>query len=274
MMPALLSTGKPDLAPDSTGRGLDFQHRERIMTYRTLALAAPLLMAFATPVNAAEYIITYEGTISSGYDQTGVFGAIGDLTGQAFKIVYTLTARLPTAYSKTGANYFRSYGGTGYGNDSPLSALISVGGTSFQIDGQYYGHTQILDNFNGFDGLIHESRHFYESGNDVAYNFVYSTLYSTINDFISSVDYSSSLEYTAQSDDTAEGYFSLYESDDNVITRYANGYLVPTRVTIAPAMISGAVPEPATWALLITGFAAVGGALRLSRRKRRELRAP
>lgn len=41
-------------------------------------------------------------------------------------------------------------------------------------------------------------------------------------------------------------------------------------VNIGPAVAPGAVPEPATWAMLILGFGAVGGALR--RRKRPALK--
>lgn len=40
-------------------------------------------------------------------------------------------------------------------------------------------------------------------------------------------------------------------------------------LSIPPADMMGAVPEPATWAMMITGFGMVGGALRRARRTRR-----
>ncbi|MXP44583.1 PEPxxWA-CTERM sorting domain-containing protein [Allopontixanthobacter sediminis] len=41
------------------------------------------------------------------------------------------------------------------------------------------------------------------------------------------------------------------------------------RSTLIISEVSGAVPEPATWLMLILGFAAVGGSMRMKRRKTR-----
>jgi hypothetical protein len=52
-----------------------------------------------------------------------------------------------------------------------------------------------------------------------------------------------------------------------------SGILPAAFLTVAPAEITGAIPEPSTWAMLIVGFGAVGVGMRASRRRQTALAA-
>ncbi|GAA0484879.1 hypothetical protein GCM10009096_29430 [Parasphingorhabdus litoris] len=58
------------------------------------------------------------------------------------------------------------------------------------------------------------------------------------------------------------------ENPTKVLARFANGNAAI--IASEAGQISGAVPEPATWAFMIFGFGAIGGALRSNRRRQRK----
>ena len=52
-------------------------------------------------------------------------------------------------------------------------------------------------------------------------------------------------------------------------TNYVNGYLntsLTNRVSFTPPTTGGAVPEPASWAMMVAGFGLIGGAMRTRKR--------
>ena len=74
----------------------------------------------AAPVSAAVVQVQYTGTVSSGYDQTGIFGTAGSyLGGLAYTANYTFETTNGYTYSSWNQNYV--YGGSGYGNLSPAA---------------------------------------------------------------------------------------------------------------------------------------------------------
>lgn len=247
------------------------------MTSRSLALAASMLLAVATPAGAAKYIITYEGTIVSGHDDTGVFGSTGNLAGRAFSVVFTLIAPLPGAYTENTDGYALIAGGEGqsFGVPSPVSAILQIGAVSYAINGNRIGFAR-QQNQPDYDRLSHNSHELTIDDSNDFYKqaYIYADIFSVYNNIVLTTDYTNSLNYDVMQNDFSDGQFRIDEISHGSKTAFARGDLRPSRVTIAPALVALPVPEPTTWALLITGFAAVGGALRLSRRKRRELRAP
>ena len=58
-----------------------------------------------------------------------------------------------------------------------------------------------------------------------------------------------------------------YNSVNHVVTTSIAGAAINNPVPSTPPANPGAVPEPATWAMIITGFATVGGALRKRRHR-------
>ena len=60
----------------------------------------------------------------------------------------------------------------------------------------------------------------------------------------------------------------LFRMSFNQTTGGSNGF---ARFTLGAAPLAGAVPEPATWAMMIGGFGLAGGALRSARRRKGKL---
>jgi len=239
------------------------------MSIRTIAAALLLGGAvLAQPASAASYLITYTGTVSSGYDQTDVFGLGGtDLTGQAFKAVYTLTDPTPGAYVYNDGFAGYTYGGTDYGAGipSPLSAKITINGITKAISGDQEGFAYQVDGLltsSGYDQVYHFAYDYLYGGSRQTQDYLYNSVYSYVNNIVDTSNYTTPLDYSAQAGDSNNyGYFQFY--DYNYVTgiydQYASGSLTNERVTIN--LVSG-VPEPATWAMMLTGFGLVGGAMR------------
>lgn len=231
------------------------------MTLRSILLASALLAA--TPAQAATYIITYQGTVSGGSD-SGIFGGSGNsLVGLDFTAVYMLTDPLPGALSVSdGSTYATTYGGSGYSAPSPVSATLTINGITQAVSGDYLGQAFQFNNRDGsLDEVYHHSLDRTVINGYNRDNYIQNQIYSNSNDFLSSIDYTSPLSYTVQAGDNWYGSFQFYAPDGS----YTIGSLKSTSVTIAA--LAGGVPEPATWALMILGFGAVGGVLRQQRRK-------
>ncbi len=234
------------------------------MKPRSIRLAGALLAA--TPAHAATYIITYEGTVANSHDNAGIFGGSGSsLDGLDFTAVYTLTDPLPGALSSgDGSTYAGTHGGSHYSAPSPVSATLTINDITQAFSGDYLGVAAQQNDYGGsLDQVSHSSRdHMVINGTDI-YNGLDNQIFSYSNDFISSIDYTSPLSYTAQAGDWGDGSFQIYSPGGG----YTFGELHPTSVTIAP--LASAVPEPATWALTILGFGLMGGVMRRQRRKMR-----
>ncbi len=91
--------------------------------------AAALLssgQAFATPLT-----FTYEGTVSYGVDNDGLFGAAGtDLAGKTFKLIETFDlSKAAGSYSYFGYNV--SYGGAKNGSADFATSKIKIGSSAF-----------------------------------------------------------------------------------------------------------------------------------------------
>jgi len=82
---------------------------------------------------------------------------------------------------------------------------------------------------------------------------------SYVHEIVSTTDFTAPLSYTFQAGDQNNSSFYLREGTDSTFSRYAYGNLSARSVTIVEA---GAVPEPATWTMLIVGFGLVGGVMR------------
>jgi hypothetical protein len=238
-----------------------------------VALATAMTMALAQPAAAATATVTYYGQFTSGTDDGGVFGAVGaDLTGKAFTAVYTLNDSVPTAsvdHSQPEYDIF-SNSGPASGAASPLTAVLTVGTTSVSL-------SHLL---NGGDGQEH--RYVYSDGS-------FSNLFVSVADetltgdddtggqvqlyvdhngpaFYASQDFDSPVDYTVQPGDTGAGSIDFFQYHDGDFV-YSDFLLASvSRVVVAVAdPTGGAVPEPASWALMIAGFGLAGAALRRRR---------
>jgi hypothetical protein len=227
------------------------------MMFRVALMACALLAA--APAQAGKFLITYSGTVV-GSDNGGIFGAPGALFGD-FTAVYTLTTGLPSTYVYADESLSYSYGysqSESYHNPSPLKATLTINGVkkSFQ---ERYGFVQqrnvtnLPGAFSTFDEVVHYIDVSSENRDEMYLGFV-----SVDDDIVDSSDFTKPFSFDAGPMTEFYGHFQYSEGG-----RTALGTLTPRRVTLEAA--APAIPEPATWAMMILGFAAVGAAMRRQR---------
>lgn len=230
------------------------------MTRIAYLIAGLAMGALPLPCNAATFLITYEGSVTSGSDVTGVFGLSGsNLSGSTYKIVYTLVTTLPGTLTFDDGTFARISGGSSLYRPSPLSATITINNVTATINGTRLGLVDQFNDYTGADSMYHEVQSDILVGYNYSYNFMYNYLISARNDFLKSQDYTAPLDYTLQDGDTSSGNFQMSEYEGGRAVREAFGQLSTTRVTVSPA---AAIPEPTTWLTTILGFAAIGLGMR------------
>lgn len=231
-----------------------------------LALVAGAF-ALAAPAYAATVLVTMTGRISSGQDATGVFGSPGDLAGQNLKVVYTASFAGHGTRSRQGPGEMHSEGGLGYNTGgSPVSAEVTINGTTQYISGYFAGEAWALDNVQyGYDLLYFYASDYGFIPNGIANKRVSSSVQSYVNDFLSSGSYTEPLAYRLGAGDSHYGsmYFDTYDFDIGQ-TAFASANFTVSAVRIAELRVGG-VPEPSSWSLLIIGFGILGGAMRTRR---------
>jgi PEP-CTERM motif. len=217
-----------------------------------------IVMSIASSAPAATFLITYTGTISSGYDTTGKFGPPAtDLTGVPYRAVYTLTDPKPGATSvRFGPDEFGTEESStfGYGKANPLTGVLTINGVSHSFDFEgsaYQFHAIQPGSFVYLASVSHFTTNFPEEGHVADY--LINTIFSPVNSFLSSGDYTHPLNYKIKPGDFVYGFFQVYREGGD----FAQGDLAPSSVTI-----SKAVPEPMSWTMMIAGFGLVGAKMR------------
>lgn len=210
------------------------------------------------PASAATILITYTGTVNSGMDTTGVFGAAAtDLTGKAFTSVYTLNYPTFGVADINGSNSHETYGGALFNNASPLSAQITINGVTKSLSGAFSGD-HFLQTFPNPVSSISDQA--ITDGQNIISNLIQ----SPVNGVVNSLNFSVPVSYNVKSGDYAAGGFYLSHLSDFYQVEDATGNFNTLSVNVESV---GAVPEPATWALLLMGFGMVGATLRIRRRE-------
>ncbi len=190
---------------------------------------------------AAIIVATFTGTVLSGTDTAGVFGAAGgDLAGQAFTATYTYDTGAGAIRTTTPGFADELRGGSLYGAPTPIvSAILSIGGQSDSFQGLYNGR---ISTFAGgeFRAEAHQTI--------VPVSQLYTYLVTGAPSSIEGPTTFAGLGFGYVQRDGGAGY-------------YAN--LSPNSVSILGSAVP--VPEPATWATMILGFFGLGAALRRRR---------
>jgi hypothetical protein len=242
------------------------------MKFVAIAAAACLSVSAA---DAAHIItVTWTGTIASGTDDMGVFGAAGtDLTDAAFTSVFTYDMGKGTSnpgyatHPETGLfDYpiFNTHSGgfyTGNGLTPVTSATFALNGTTISVGSNANGTisadrdplmvfgAQGMSEFNTYtmftDGVVFMSL-FHRLSQDFDRNWA-------------------SLDF-ADFDGDVSGDNSPATSNNFGIASYQTMQyqeltLINKHLTISNA-ITADVPEPASWAMMVGGFGLVGGAMR------------
>ena len=230
-----------------------------------LALAATAsAISFSSAASAANWLITYRGHVVSGYDATGEFGTVGaTLDGAAFTAVYRLTEPTPGAVVFNDPNFSYTFGSF-YDGNNPLSASVTINGIKQLFTGALFGSFGQADqqnDFLGYDATSHQVQDGENTSTEFTNNHISNYILSNVNNIVDSSDYHQNLNYRAQSGDTSYGYLALgtYDFFNGVSVHDAAATLYNDSVTISQL---NAVPEPASWALMIAGFSLVGAAAR------------
>jgi hypothetical protein len=231
------------------------------MSVRAFVLAFALgSAAVAAPATAASYLITYTGVVTDGV-AAGAFGYNGgDLTGQSFTAVYRLTFPTPGAFSYVDAYSAETMGGESSGTPSPVSAALTINGVTERLYGNWWGYAYLqngLGTFLGSDGIGNQVNDYFYDGVIYRNSYLVNSIYSSVDDFVHSTNFSAPLDYTFLPGDTSNSGFQIITHDFSKFTyQFAEGHLSTQHVTITP------VAEPMTWAMMIAGFGMVGFTLR------------
>ncbi len=226
----------------------------RLFAAAAAAAAAGLLAAM--PTAAAVKTAKYTGTVVLGFDRTGVFAAPNtDLTGYSWVATYTYDKTLGGFQGTDGVSYDHSYGGPGFLNvGSPmLSSTITINGVTKSSAGARAG--AVYTSTSSY--VSHSSQDYSDDG----ISTIVDTLIYNYN-YAAGAPASLDQNFGPVAASGGAGFVGWYIQD------YAAGFTSHAYAhlgTSAVYSVSGAVPEPASWSLLIAGFGMVGAAARRRR---------
>jgi hypothetical protein len=247
----------------------------KLMLRSGLSVAA---MCMAGSATAAEYLITYTGTVRNSLDRTGVFGGSGNsLNGLSFTSVFTLNDAIqnPGSGVQPGGRAWGCFGGSANANGGPppVTATLTINGVTRTSSGQ-----RLSSAYQGFNpGFYSEIFHRAQAISDSQTVHTIASVEVGISEpttFIQNVDYTQPLSHFSLLGLNANvGAFNFEEYDfqNLVFLSSASGRLYADSVTVAAlGSGTGAVPEPASWMLMIAGFGFVGGAMRRGKGRQRQ----
>jgi hypothetical protein len=180
-----------------------------------------------------------------------------DLSGQAFKLVFTVSTK-PDTLIVQDADSVDALGGSSYGRSSFISACFEVMGV---VDCGYGNRTSATGK-----SFSATSQGFYASaeqdstddlGRDV-YKWFYLGGGTNDLDIFSTLSLEENFTYSTHGLADMHGSIRDYRSDPTTgqVTSYLGTGFSGVTINVV------AVPEPATWALMLVGFGAIGVALR------------
>jgi hypothetical protein len=218
----------------------------------TLLCAAALAAAAGLCAPASATIVNAEwtGTITFGFDALGIFGpADADLSGLEFTADFLYDTSLGTTlYSSPTGTWLEGGPGVASGGQSPISkASMTINGFTSTFVPDLVG--QIIAT-NGQPNIVNEIFDNAESSVGEQILLDMSNSFSQISGSIpGTIDVP--LTYTLGPNDTGGGNALFGGGPDSF-------NLSPVTVTYTIPSIGPGVPEPATWAMILVGFAGLG----------------
>ena len=230
------------------------------------------LLAGISQASADIITVTWTGTVNSGSDVNGYFGASGtNLAGQNFTATYVFDSATPGSFASLGSGGTQSLlGGNNYNNSNPMvtttyapttpltSATLSINGQTISV-GTGQGDYATLAAGNGLSG-----------------SFAYSSYLQTRTfNVISGLAQSDWMQLGFVGNTTGliagfpinidqDGSYTLgagvrVDTTDSTFVR--NGEALnfsPLSVAIDVTSSVAAVPEASTWAMMLLGFGGLG----------------
>jgi hypothetical protein len=205
-------------------------------------MGAAILLA-GSSASAAKYLVSFSGVMASGTD-SGLFGAPGDLTGESFVATYLVDTSNPFHDSNPGV----------YDVISPAPVTLTIGGST-----HVFPTVQILDSFAyAYVGDLDFHHFSVVEANPVSIWAVSNTAFSPW--FQPTLEFGGNATISV----SGGGSFTVQQCccpvcGPNFQEIKSSGIFSTNTVTVT------AVPEPAAWALMTTGFGLAGAALRRRR---------
>ena len=228
-----------------------------------LALPACVIsIACAQPAAAAPVTYTYTGTVDHGADDFGLFGVGGaSLSGAAFTAVFTRDDALAPDGIVVGAfsSSITEFDGLG-----AVTGVITINGVAYNV-------APGLSQQNQYDDGIYEAFSHIVEGGGAHLGLGGGTLGTlaplAAYDYLAGGDYHTLASFSSANTPGFEMFGSFdFSAKDMEGRSFAS--LRATQLVVSPnpgVPTGGAVPEPATWAMMILGFGGVGCTLRRRR---------
>lgn len=211
-------------------------------------------VAAAQPASAAILELSMTGTLRTGFDQSGMFGAANtDLTGARFSLLEYFDTTKGTRTTTATADVLS--GGPEFdGAPTPGWGVLTVNGASATVYGNGFSDIRLgnwgVSNSDVLDRFI-------EGDTETVYSLVSHASGGTLPTF----DLESGFHSDCLGVDTCGGsfFFTAYLRPSGSVNYYYNyGFFDGESYNVRVL----AVPEPATWAMMIVGFGLVGVTLR------------
>lgn len=213
------------------------------MTKRYLALAGACLAMMAAPAQAAIYALTWTGTVV-GTDADGWFGERGTvLDGQSFDMSFNIDPETATFQETAGRVPYKRY-------EKIRSNTLTIGGRTVSQSNGFVDRT-MWTLPNGF--VTGQQIYSLAEGQRLPDEPMFMlAIRRSGSSLFASIDPLSAFAYTPRAGDEATGTF---RGKATTLT-FRPGSATFARVADA------ALPEPASWTMMIGGFALVGAAAR------------
>jgi PEP-CTERM motif len=227
----------------------------------TTAALAVALVTSATPAAASVFLVTFSGQLTGGVDELGVLSQTPEgLVGLDYKVVYRFDTEAPGAT-------FTDYGWIEALNGG--SATVQIADHTWQIPSAM----TYRDDSDASNPSSSVNEIYADASAPNAYAVTSITSYDF--DFLSTktIDAPFSIHSTGP---TESRYFDFgTDSSGNVNPRWRlQVWSMGAPMTVSVVPLGSAVPEPATWAMMIAGFGLAGAGLRGARgQARRSLNA-
>ena len=237
------------------------------------SIAGVCLVASTSHAATGGFILTYQGTVSTGQDDTNIFGL-----GQGASLIgQSITERMVVDYSmganhdNAGAPYFRDT----IGLQGFITSTVTINGATVTVGSQVGIDDRTDEHLDPGCGACNSS--FSVSAGDETYVTTGDLVegFTTFSDDLArGLDYHPSLAlgppiYSPADNLDFEGTFNIDDELYNQATstviydHTTNAMFTPDTITITT--FDSGVPEPAAWALMIGGFGLAGTALRRRR---------
>ena len=211
------------------------------------ALAASMALSAAGSASALIYEQVYTGALSGGNIPAGLFGGVLN-GGNALTVRFVTDTSLGSGIVD-GPDGQAVHGGYSSGTSAPVSAYITIDGHDLNLTDNIAQSKSELRWDAGQFYLTNAVTFYVDSG----YNFTLTM--SAQGATPAPVTFGQAYSLSSLS----TSLFTLSGANADV------GLFIAGYATSAEGRVISAVPEPATWALMMFGFAGLGGALRASR---------